>query len=385
MQTSVVASGVVLLVLCVLVIVDAHGQEVDFSATELEQIWAHGPWPQLQPPDPGNEFSGNPEAERIGAQLFHDKGLSGSGDLACSDCHQAQHGFSDGLALAQGREQHHRNTQGLLDVALQRWFGWDGGADSLWAASLRPMLSSVEMNNSEAGIAHHLKSLPSSLWNRLSPEYSSASLQALDEKAVAVIGAKLIAAYMRTLVSEPTAFDRFRQGLLEQDELAIEAYPAAAKRGLKLFLGSANCRVCHFGANFSNGEFHDTGRPFFTGVGQVDPGRYDGIKRLRADPYNLLGVHAHAPDAVAQRKTRSVKLNQTNWGQWRTPSLRNLTKTAPYMHDGSIPTLRGVVDAYVDIDPDRLHANGESILQPLHLTDAERVDLVVFLRSLSSP
>jgi len=82
-------------------------------------------------------------------------------------------------------------------------------------------------------------------------------------------------------------------------------------------------------------------------------------------------------------KTKDVKLSQLNWGQWRTPSLRNLDLTGPYMHDGSLETLRDVVDAYADIDPDRLHAEGEAILRPLDLNDDQRNDLVNFLRSLS--
>jgi len=152
---------------------------------------------------------------------------------------------------------------------------------------------------------------------------------------------------------------------------------------LKIFFGDANCHVCHFGANFSNAEFHDTGRPFFTGVGAVDPGRYSGIKRVRDDKYNLVGEFNGTDKLDEIRKTKTVTLGQGNFGQWRTPSLRNLTLTAPYMHDGSIATLREVVDAYADIDPDRLHAQGEAILKPLALDDAARDDLVNFLQTLS--
>jgi len=204
-----------------------------------------------------------------------------------------------------------------------------------------------------------------------------------DEQSV-VTAAKLIAAYVRTLESPSTPFDRFRTALASNDKDAIAEYPSNAQRGLKIFLGEANCSVCHFGPNFSNGEFHDTGRPFFTGVGQVDSGRYGGIKRLRGDRYNLLGQFNGVDSPVEKRKSQTVKLQQSNWGQWRTPSLRNLTTTAPYMHDGSLATLREVVDAYADIDVDRLHAEGESILKPLGLDDADREDLVAFLRSLSA-
>jgi len=119
----------------------------------------------------------------------------------------------------------------------------------------------------------------------------------------------------------------------------------------------------------TNGEFHDTGRPFFTGVGQVDPGRYSGIQRVRKDRYNLLGEFNEASQEAAKRKTRTVTIGQVNFGQWRTPSLRNLRQTAPYMHD---------------IDPQRLHSQGESILKPLDFDGRDREDLVRFLESLST-
>ena len=289
-------------------------------------------------------------------------------------------------------------------MGQQRWFGWDGGADSLWAASLRPMLATHEMDNSIENIARalrsnnqfvstvlaHVSDLPKrtnitseTQTNKLPTE--DASLSFLNNEEVAVLAAKAIGAFVRTLRSERTSFDQYRDAVVNNDAEAQKDYPESAKRGLKLFLGEANCRACHFGPNFSNKEFHDTGRPFFTGVGQVDPGRYTGIKRVRSDPYNLLGIFAEKPSQSDKAKTANVKLSQDNWGQWRTPSLRNLKNTAPYMHDGSLATLRDVIDAYADIDTARLHASGEALLKPLQLDSQQRNDLVDFLLSLSSP
>jgi len=104
---------------------------------------------------------------------------------------------------------------------------------------------------------------------------------------------------------------------------------------------------------------------------------------VRSDRYSLIGPHnaTKKPDEI--RKTASVKLNQTHFGQWKTPSLRNLTDTAPYMHDGSLATLYDVVNAYVNIDPARLHSQGETILNPLDLTEQDKQDLVAFLQTLS--
>jgi len=354
-----------------------------FTSDELNRIEALGPWPVAIPADEGNEYSGLKWAEELGAELFFDPGLSGSGRISCATCHVPSLDFSDGRALAIGAGKHVRNTQSLLNSGLQRWFGWDGGTDSLWAATLRPLLSDVEMAGDVTTIATRLRSHKKFV-NQLSLSGVLSEERILADEMLVVVAAKAIAAYTRTLVSGATPFDRYRMALINDEKSGQNAYPANAKRGLKIFLGESNCSICHFGPNFSNGEFHDTGRPFFTGVGQVDPGRYSGIKRVQADRYNLIGKFNGKPTEQGRRKTKTVKLGQMNFGQWRTPSLRNLSGTAPYMHDGSLKTLRDVVDAYADIDPTRLHSRGESILKPLSLSDSERADLVAFLISLST-
>ena len=104
---------------------------------------------------------------------------------------------------------------------------------------------------------------------------------------------------------------------------------------------------------------------------------------MRDDRYNLAGNFNGAVDERELRKTQTVNLTQSNFGQWRTPSLRSLTDTAPYMHDGSLATLRDVVDHYSEIDPTRLHSKGEAILKPLNLDEQSKSDLVRFLETLS--
>ena len=357
------------------------GQDSVLSDREVSLLKSFGPWPVSIPRDPGNELSGLQWAEQLGEKLFSDTDLSGNRRIACITCHLPDKGFADGLKVAVGAGTHVRNTQGLFNTGLQRWFGWDGGADSLWAASLQPMLSDIEMAANVEDVA--------SLFRE--KDYVSAALAqhadiaALTDEAFVVLLAKAIAAFTRTLTSPQTEFDVFRSKLLAGDLTALESYSAQALRGLKIFLGDANCHVCHFGANFSNGEFHDIGRPFFTGVGQVDSGRHSGIKRMRDDRYNLTGSFNGAVVERELRKTQTVKLVQSNFGQWRTPSLRGLANTAPYMHDGSLATLRDVVDHYSEIDPTRLHSKGEAIIKPLNLDERSKSDLVRFLESLSLP
>jgi len=372
--------------------------KVEFSQQEMRTIASHGPWPGTVPSDPGNELSGLPWAEELGESLFFDASLSANKTISCASCHQPKNGFTDNLPVGIGLEQGVRNTQGLLDVGLQRWFGWDGGADSLWAATVRPLLNAHEMGNDTTSLANALRNnflLKSALRDNLidqsgSDELAGSSgkieyhaLTGFNDEELIVIAAKSIAAYLRTLRSGRSEFDRFRDALVGDSPDSNSAYSESAKRGLKLFIGDANCRVCHFGPNFSNGEFHDTGRPFFTGVGEVDPGRYTGIQRVKQDRFSLLGEYGMSSSYIDKLKTSELKLSQVNWGQWRTPSLRNLSLTGPYMHDGSLETLHDVIDAYADIDSDRLHSNGESILKPLDLSSTQRNDLVNFLRSLA--
>lgn len=364
---------------------DAHSQTdraPELSKQSIARIISHGPWPEPIPADPGNRYSGDPQSEAIGAQLFRDPTLSANGQISCASCHIEKHGFAEPLARAKGLATHDRNTQGLLNVGMQRWFGWDGGTDSLWAASLRPMLSPIEMGATIDQLAKTLRAKPAFIqWLQKQQPADP------NDEQIAVAAAMAIGAWMRTLRSPKTAFDEFRDALASGDAARIakarQTYPASAQRGLAFFVGPGRCQFCHFGADFSNGEFHDIGRPFIVEKGRVDPGRYRGIQRLRKDPFNLLGQFSESPTSGEQAKTRTVVLNRNTWGQWRTPSLRNLAQTAPYMHDGSLATLDDVIQYYSTIDLDRLHTDGESLLRPLQMSDAEVADLKAFLLSLS--
>ena len=357
-----------------------------FDANEVARILAHGPWPpqpSARPRDPSNSVSGNPDAVAFGRILFFDARLSANGAVSCASCHRPERGFTDGRARAQGLGLHDRNTQGLLDLAWQRWFGRDGGADSLWAAAIRPMLAAHEMGADPALLARVV-----SRDDALGRDYRTLFGAPAGDEQTMVNLAKAIASYVESLVSPATPFDAFRDALARGDAAAASRYPAAARRGLKIFLGPGRCGICHVGPSFTNGEFHDVGIPFIVAPGRVDPGRYAGIRRLRDDPYNLVSRfndQARPVDAIddSALKTRTVTLSQRNWGEWKVPGLRNRAATGPYMHDGSKASLRDVVRHYSDLNEDRLHADGEAILRPLHLTEREIDDLVAFLESLS--
>jgi cytochrome c peroxidase len=349
------------------------------SEREMRAILAHGPWPVAAGNDPSNRVSGKPAAVAFGRSLFFDPRLSASGEVSCATCHQPQRAFADGRARATGIAPVDRNTIALANLRLARWYGWDGAADNLWAQSLRPLVEPREMGASFAHVARLVRDDP-----RLREQYRSAfgASPGADDEHVAVDAAKALAAYQETLVTGRTPFDEFRDALARGDAAAAARYPAAARRGAALFVGKGRCNVCHLGPAFTNGEFHDAGVPFFVAPGRVDPGRHQGIRRVQASRHNLLGPFNDDPAAAPATPVRHVALEHRNFGEFRVPPLRNVACTAPYMHDGSLGTLTAVVRHYSELDLERLHADGERILQPLRLAESETADLVAFLESL---
>jgi cytochrome c peroxidase len=357
---------------------------LDFAPEELRVIARHGPWPPPAIRDPTNRVSGHPAAIALGYRLFFDARVSRNGALACATCHVPVRGWTDGRRQAVGLAPVERNTPSVLNVGLQRWFAWDGRSDSLWSQSLKPILDPREMGAD----ARHAAAVVAGD-RQLSCLYAAAHGEpavpgASDERVLVNVG-KALAAFLETVGTGRTPFDDFRDALLRGDATAAARYPLAAQRGLRIFVGAGNCSVCHFGPAFTNGEFHDVGIPFMAGPGRVDAGRYEGIKRVRADRFNLLGPYSDAPASDAATRTRHVDLQQVNFGQFKTPSLRNVARTAPYMHDGRYATLADVVRHYAELDMERIHTHGEQLLRPLGLAPTERDDLIAFLESLTAP
>ena len=349
-----------------------------FSDAEVRAIAAHGPWPPAFKADPSNRVSGNKEAIDLGERLFFERRLSSNGEHSCSRCHLPERNWTDGEARARGLALTDRNTPSLANVWLQRWFGWDGAHDSLWSQGIRPILDAKEMGSSAAQVAKLVR-VDADLSCRYRRVFGAPASE--DEKVLVDV-AKALAAFQETLVSGRTSFDEFRDALVKGDKAGIAKYPESAQRGLQIFIGKGSCNTCHVGPAFTNGEFHDTGIPFFIEPGRVDPGRHEGIKKLLSSRYNLLGKYNGDAARSSATGTRHVVLEHRNFGEFKTPSLRNLALTAPYMHNGRLATLRDVVNHYSTISPDRLHSDGEAILKPLKLSEQETQDLVAFLESL---
>jgi cytochrome c peroxidase len=347
----------------------------EFSQEEFAKILQHGPWPPPERRDPSNRVSGKREAVAFGEKLFFEPRLSGTGSVLCATCHAPFRAFQDARSRGFGLQEVDRNTPSVLNVHFYRWYGWDGAHDSLWSQSLRPLLDAREMNATPAHVAATVRKL-------FSTDYARAFGRAVpgDDEAVLVDIGKALAAFQETLVSRRTPFDEFRDALARGQ---ASPYGEKERRGLKIFVGKGNCSTCHFGPHFTNGEFADTGIPFFVGRGRVDSGRHAGIQKLRGSPFSLLGKYNDDAARSTATGTTHVELQHRNFGEWRVPGLRNVSLTAPYMHNGSLATLRDVVKHYSELNEERLHADGERILKPLKLSPAEIEDLVTFLESLS--
>jgi cytochrome c peroxidase len=194
-----------------------------------------------------------------------------------------------------------------------------------------------------------------------------------DDEAVLVGVGKALAAYQETLVSGRTPFDELRDALARGDPEAAARYPPPALRALRTFI--RDCTSCHSGPHFTDGAFHAVGIASRRQNGAPDAGRRDGIRKLVANPFNLLGRYVDEPSPAQAAGTRAVVKERNVTGAFRTPGLRDVALTAPYMHDGSLATLCDVAERH----PAR-RTDGRT-----SLSAGERSDLVAFLETLTAP
>lgn len=289
-----------------------------------------------------------PTAETIalGRRLFYDQRLSKNNVLACASCHNPKFDFTDGLKFSKGAggEVGIRNAPTILNVAYQPFQFWDGRALNLEEQAAGPIADPIEMNQSHEVSVSKLKR---------DPVYRTMFRQAFGSDTVTLDRIeKALASFERTVLTGNSAFDRFQYG---GDKNALTPQQV---RGLAIFINPAkgNCVACHTinpqYALFTDGKFHNLGEGVADdGVSFKDPGRY--------------------------HQTRI----ETDQGAFKTPTLRNVAKTAPYMHDGSLKTLRQVVDFYAGGGNSNPYLDKE--IKTIHLSGQDREDLVEFLNSLT--
>ena len=349
---------------------------------DLARTLQHSPLPPLAP-DPSNAVADDPRAAQLGQYLFFDAGLSQNGRVSCATCHEPERAFSDGKPVFEGLGRGERNSPTLWNVAYQRWFFWDGRADTLWSQALGPLASPLEMGATPKSVLAHLcgdaelRAAYEALFGALPAESAGEA----GERVLVDLG-KCFEAFERRLVTRSSPFDRYVAALRANDAEAAARYPAAARRGLALFDGRAGCRSCHPGPLFSDGEFHNLGVP--RRGGPSDPARFAGIGTLLASRYRCDGRFSDAPRNAQAEELAALVRSSESWGAFRTPSLRNVARSAPYMDRGQFATLREVLEFYSELKeavPAGHH--GETVLKPLHLAPPELDDLLAFLETLS--
>lgn len=276
------------------------------------------------------------EKWELGRALYFDPRLSADGSVSCASCHSPKVAFTDGQPNSVGiRGQHgNRSAPTVINRAYSLAQFWDGRAGTLEAQAKGPMANPIEMGNTHEGVCARLQHIPG-YRTMFAAAFGSSEID-IDRVA------KAIATYERTVLSGNSPYDRYQHG-------DRKAMTPAQVRGLNVFVNKAKCDQCHEGINFTTNAFHNLG--IGTDRTEPDPGRF----AVTGDP--------------------------RDWGAFKTPTLREIANTAPYMHDGSLRTLEDVVEFY---DKGGLpNKNLDERMKPLHLTPAERHDLVEFLRALS--
>lgn len=292
-----------------------------------------------------------PERVRLGRWLFHDTRLSGDGTVACASCHQPAHAFSEPRSVSVGVHgtRGRRKSQTLLNIAARTelvdtppaergdWFFWDGRVRTLEAQVLQPIANPSEMGMAHDRLIERIESI------RGYGPYFKEAFGTADATLERV--ATALADYVRTLKSGNAPYDRWRYGR-DRDALS-----ASARRGSDIFFFTGRCAMCHAGFNFSDGRFYNLG------IG------WNATSGTFADEGRVL-VSGEGRDR----------------GAFKTPGLRDVSKRAPYMHDGSLATLRDVVEFYNRGGIDNPWRSRR--LVPLGLTGDEVDSLVAFLEAL---
>ncbi len=357
-------------------------------------------------PDPSNRVADDTMASRFGRQLFFDANLSSNGQVSCATCHAPGRDFQDNTPLANGVGVTGRRTMPIAGTAHSPWLFWDGRTDSQWAQALGPLESGVEHGGDRTQYAQYIATTYRRDYERLFgrlPDLSRlpahagpngdsatrASWSALpvarreDITRVYSNMGKAIAAFERRITYAPTRFDRYAAAeLVGRPHTSIDSLSSDEEAGLRLFIGKANCTTCHNGARLTDDHFHNTGVPVSSLVAAVDSGRTTGVRQVVAGEFNCLSRYSDAKSDDCSELRFAVTEGDELVRAFKTPSLRNVSARAPFMHAGQLSTLRDVIEHY---DRAPRAPFGKSELKRLKLSANERRQIEAFLRTLSAP
>ncbi len=295
-----------------------------------------------------------PEKIELGKKLFFDRRLSGDGTMSCVTCHNPELAFADGLdiSLSYPTTKNWRNSPSLVNVAYRKYLFHDGRAQTLEDQALFPMMSAFEMNKNLDYLEEHVRSVP---------EYTAEFRKVFNAEVTRERIAMAIASFERTLISKNAPLDRFLGG-------DVNALSVGAKSGLEVFKGKGKCLDCHFGADLTDDKFYALNVPENPKL--LNDPMVNATMRFVAKVYHYDDYRNIKEDPGRYLITKEKK----DWKAFRTPMLRDVSKTGPYMHNGVYETLDQVIDFF-----DRGGGEGNSSLRPLGLTAKEKEDLKIFL------
>lgn len=357
--------------------------EVTFTAQENKRIFALSPLPAI-PANPTNKWADDPKAAHMGQFMFFDARLSlraddTGGKVSCATCHEPTKGWGDGRSLSTGVATLTRHSMTLWNIAYNRWYFWDGRSDTAWSQGMKPIEDSKEMASSRFYLLYlfanklpELKKAYEGLFGPLptevldkykdikearpdaDPEHPmQKNWDKIAEEDKTKINrffsniGKAFEAFQRKIISRDAPFDTFVEGLKTCDPTKAQAISESAKRGLKTFIKKDSCISCHDGPNLSDGEFHNNGLPLSPELKVPDTGRRRGLQAVIDDIFNGLGPYSDAPDDPINDRIRFLRVDNPNtFGEFKTPTLRSVATSAPYMHDGQFKGLEEVIKFY---------------------------------------
>jgi cytochrome c peroxidase len=295
-----------------------------------------------------------PEKIELGKKLFFDRRLSGDGTMSCATCHNPEQAFTDGLdiALSYPTTKNWRNSPTLINVAFQKHLFHDGRAKSLEEQALFPLMSAFEMNQNLDFVEEEI---------RVVPEYTEAFKKIFGGEVTRERIAMAIAAFERTLISLNSPLDKYLNG----DKKALSQ---DAKKGLEIFKGKGKCAECHYGVNLSDDKFYALN--VLENPALLNDPRVTATMRFVAKVY-------HYKDYINLKEDPGrylITKNKKDWKAFRTPTLRDISKTGPYMHNGVFNTLDEAIEFF-----NMGGGKGNKVLKPLGLTDNEKKYLKTFL------
>ncbi|MGB9891261.1 cytochrome-c peroxidase [Thermodesulfovibrio sp. Kuro-1] len=294
------------------------------------------------------------EKIELGKKLFFDRRLSGDGTTSCASCHDPEKAFTDAseISLSYPTTRNFRNAPTLMNSAYAKHLFWDGRAKTLEEQAEFPIMSPFEMNQNLDFVEEEI---------RIVPEYREAFKRIFGQDVNIKLIAKAIAAFERTLISKNAPIDRYLKG--DKNALSSEA-----KRGLEIFTGKGKCIDCHYGYYLSDQEFHALMVPENPKYANED--KFIVTRRYVAKINKYPDYMNIKEDLGRYFKTKKQK----DYKAFKTPTLREVAKTAPYMHNGIFKSLDEVIDFF-----NKGGGEGNKVLKPLNLTEEEKKVLKTFL------